>query len=155
LTQTCRSSEKWLAEFRGETDAVLCLTTSGILGRNLSTEERLQSLVLKPNCPRCGPINIGEHVFLNPTEFLDELAKKTLALGIKPELEVFDVGMIYTSLRYFGKGLLKPPLHFQFVLGTPAGSPATVKSLLHFSEIVPQGSTWSDRNRCRTASMAT
>jgi 3-keto-5-aminohexanoate cleavage enzyme len=41
------------------------------------------------------------------------------------------------------RGLLKPPLHFQFVLGTPAGMPATPKSLLHLSEIIPEGSTWS------------
>ena len=41
------------------------------------------------------------------------------------------------------KGLLKPPLHFQFVLGSHGGMPATPKSLLHLTEIIPQGSTWS------------
>jgi 3-keto-5-aminohexanoate cleavage enzyme len=41
------------------------------------------------------------------------------------------------------EGLLKSPLHFQFVLGTPSGMPATAKSLLHLAEIIPQGSTWS------------
>lgn len=51
--------------------------------------------------------------------------------------------MIYTSLRFLEKGLLQPPVHFQFVLGTPGGSAANVKSLLHFSEIIPSGSTWS------------
>jgi 3-keto-5-aminohexanoate cleavage enzyme len=90
-----------------------------------------------------GSINMGEHVFLNLPEFLEALAKKTLERGIKPELEVFEVGMVYTCLHYLERGLLKPPLHFQFVLGTPAGMPATPKSLLHLSEIMPQGSTWS------------
>jgi 3-keto-5-aminohexanoate cleavage enzyme len=46
-------------------------------------------------------------------------------------------------LRLLEKGLLKTPLHFQFVLGVPGGMPATAKSLLHLSEIVPEGSTWS------------
>jgi 3-keto-5-aminohexanoate cleavage enzyme len=86
---------------------------------------------------------MGENVFLNLPEFLETLARETLARGIKPELEVFEVGMVYTCLRYLEKGLLKLPLHFQFVLGTPAGMPATAKSLLHLSEIIPQGSTWS------------
>jgi 3-keto-5-aminohexanoate cleavage enzyme len=84
-----------------------------------------------------------ENVFLNPPEFLEILAKETLAKGIKPELEVFEVGMAQTCIRYLEKGLLKPPLHFQFVLGILGGMPATAKSLLHLSEIIPQDSTWS------------
>jgi 3-keto-5-aminohexanoate cleavage enzyme len=130
---------------RGETNAILCLTTSGIPGRNLPIEERLNPLSLKPELVSfdVGSINMGEHVFLNLPEFLETLAKETSVRGIKPELEVFEVGMVYTCLRYLEKGLLKTPLHFQFVLGTPAGMPATPKSLLHLSEIIPQGSTWS------------
>jgi 3-keto-5-aminohexanoate cleavage enzyme len=130
---------------RSETDAILCLTTSGIPGRNLPIADRLQPLALYPELVSfdAGSINMGGNVFLNPQEFLDALSKETLARGIKPELEVFEVGMVYTCLRYLEKGLLKPPLHFQFVLGTPNGMPATVKSLLHLCEIIPKGSTWS------------
>lgn len=130
---------------RSETDAVLCLTTSGIPGRNLPNRGRLSPLSLNPELVSfdAGSINMGENVFLNLPEFLEILAKETLARGIKPELEVFEVGMVHTCLKYLEKGLLKSPLHFQFVLGTPAGMPATVKSLLHLSEIIPQGSTWS------------
>jgi 3-keto-5-aminohexanoate cleavage enzyme len=130
---------------RGETDALLCLTTSGIPGRNFPISERLQSLTLKPELASfdAGSINMGENVFLNPQEFLDALAKETLATGIKPELEVFDAGLVYTCIRYLEKGLLKPPPHFQFVLGTPNGMPATAKSLVFITEIIPQGSTWS------------
>lgn len=71
------------------------------------------------------------------------LARETLVRGIKPELEVFEVGMVEICNRFLEKGLLKPPLHFQFVLGVLGGMPATAKSLLHLSEILPQGSTWS------------
>ena len=130
---------------RGETDAVLCLTTSGIPGRNLPTEERLQPLALKPELVSfdAGSINLGGSIFINTPEFLETLSRQTLAAGIKPELEVFELGMVQTCLRYLGQGLLKAPLHFQFVLGTPYGSPATVKTLVHFSELIPPGSTWS------------
>ena len=130
---------------RGETDAILCLTTSGIPGRNLQFQERLVPLSLNPELVSfdAGSINMRENVFLNPPEFLEMLAKETLAKGIKPELEVFEVGMVQTCIRYMEKGLLRPPLHFQFVLGVLGGMPATGKSLLHLSEIIPEGSTWS------------
>jgi 3-keto-5-aminohexanoate cleavage enzyme len=130
---------------RSETDALLCLTTSGIPGRNLPIAERLQPLALQPEFVSfdAGSVNMGESVFLNPPEFLDALAKETLAKGIKPELEVFEVGMVHTCLRYLEEGLLKPPLHFQFVLGIRGGMPATPKSLLYLTEITPSDSTWS------------
>ena len=76
---------------RSETDAILCLTTSGIPGRNLQFHERLIPLSLDPELVSfdAGSINMRENVFLNPPEFLELLAKETLAKGIKPELEVF------------------------------------------------------------------
>jgi 3-keto-5-aminohexanoate cleavage enzyme len=144
-TQEVSLFKEVVDRIRSETDAVLCLTTSGIPGRNLPIAERLQPLTLKPELASfdAGSMNMGESVFLNPPEFLDALARETLSSGIKPELEVFEAGMVETCIRYAGKGLLKPPLHFQFVLGTPGGMAATPKSLLHLSEIVPPGSTWS------------
>jgi 3-keto-5-aminohexanoate cleavage enzyme len=130
---------------RSETDAVICLTTSGIPGRNFPIEERLQSLAFQTELVSfdAGSVNMGENVFVNSPEFLAALARETLAKGIKPELEVFEVGMIYTCLRYLEEGLLKPPLHFQFVLGIRGGMPATPKSLLYLTEIIPPESTWS------------
>ncbi|MGQ9509976.1 MAG: 3-keto-5-aminohexanoate cleavage protein [Thermodesulfobacteriota bacterium] len=144
-TQKIELFKEVVNRLRNETDAILCLTTSGIPGRNLPISERLIPLSLQPELVSfdSGSINMGEHVFLNPQEFLETLAKETLERGIKPELEIFEVGMVYTCLRYLEKGLLKPPLHFQFVLGTPNGLPATVKSLLHLIEIIPPDSTWS------------
>ncbi len=144
-TQDLALFKEVVDRIRGETDAILCLTTSGIPGRNLPIPDRLISLSLNPELVSfdAGSINMGEHLFVNLPDFLEALAKETLSKGIKPELEVFEVGMVHTCLRYLERGLLKPPLHFQFVLGTPAGMPATAKSLLHLSEVIPQDSTWS------------
>jgi len=130
---------------RSETDALLCLTTSGIPGRNLPIADRLAPLSLQPELVSfdAGSINMGENVFLNPPEFLEALAKETAAQGIKPELEIFEAGMVVTCLRLLDRGLLQAPLHFQFVLGTPAGMPATAKSLLHLTEILPREASWS------------
>lgn len=130
---------------RAETDAILCLTTSGIPGRNLPTKERLLPLSLNPEFVSfdAGSINMGGNVFLNSPEFLDALAREAIKTGVRLELEVFEIGMVYTCLRYLKKGLLRPPLHFQFVLGVEGGMPATAKSLVHLTEIMPPDSTWS------------
>jgi len=144
-TQDQSIFEEIVGCIRAKTDAIICLTTSGIPGRNLPIEERFQSLSLKPDMVSfdAGSMNMGEIFFHNPPAFLEALAEKTKTLNIKPELEIFDVGWIDTCRRYLERGLLKAPLHFQLLLGAPGGSPANVKSLLYFSEIIPSGSTWS------------
>jgi len=128
-----------------KTDLILCLTTSGIPGRNLPTAERLAPLELKPELASfdAGSINLGNSVFINSPEFLESAAKKMKDNGVKPELEIFDLGMIVTCLRMRNAGKLAEPLHFQFVLGTPWGAPATPESLLHLHQHIPQNSTWS------------
>lgn len=128
-----------------KTDLILSLTTSGIAARNLPIEARLIPLELKPELASfdAGSINLGGGVFSNPPEFLDLLAKMMKKEGVKPELEIFDLGMIITTLRMRDEGKLEDPLHFQFVLGTPWGAPATPKTLLFLYEHIPENATWS------------
>jgi 3-keto-5-aminohexanoate cleavage enzyme len=130
---------------REETDLVLCLTTSGIPGRNLPTEERLQVLNLQPELASldAGSINLGGSIFVNTPDFLETAAQQMRAKGVKPELEIFDVGMIVTCLRMRSQGFFDDPLHFQFVLGTPWGSPGTPRALIHMCEMIPDDATWS------------
>ncbi|MBE9522194.1 MAG: 3-keto-5-aminohexanoate cleavage protein [Proteobacteria bacterium] len=130
---------------RERTDLLLCLTTSGIPGRNLAIEERLKPLELEPELASfdAGSINLGGSAFINTPEFLEAAAKSMKEKGVKPELEIFDVGMMVTCLRMRDQGYLEEPLHFQFVLGTPWGSPATPKSFLHLYEHLPEDATWS------------
>jgi 3-keto-5-aminohexanoate cleavage enzyme len=130
---------------RAETDAILCLTTSGIPGRNLSTEQRLAPLSLKPDMVSfdAGSVNTPAGVFLNPPEFLDALAAGARAQGVKLELECFEAGHVSTCLTYLRAGKIDAPLHFQFVLGTAYGMQADAASLLHLSGMIPAGSTWS------------
>ena len=124
---------------------VLCLTTSGIPGRNLEYEQRMASVELLPELASfdAGSINLGGQLFANPPDFLELLAQRMLDRGVKPELEVYDIGMIVVCLKLAEQGLLKKPLHFQFVMGTPSGIPATAKSLVHMLDLIPPDSTWS------------
>ena len=130
---------------REQTDVIVNLTTSGIAGRNLPMEDRLKSLELKPDMASfdAGSINLGGGVFINPPDFLDLAAHEMKRLSVKPEIEVFDSGMIAAALAMKAQGKLQDPLYFQFVLGTPSGAAATPKSLLHLTEIIPRGSIWS------------
>lgn len=149
--QTCMGSQNpeifhhVIEPIQKQTDAILCLTTSGIPGRNLPTKERLAPLSLKPEMASfdAGSINLGGSVFLNAPDFLDEAAARMHEEGIKPEIEIFDTGMMVTALRMRKEEKLKNPLHFQFVLGTPYGAPADPRILVYLHDMLPPGATWS------------
>ena len=128
-----------------KTDLLINLTTSGIAGINLPIAQRLISLELQPELASfdAGSINLGGGVFSNPPEFLDAAAMKMKEKGVKPEIEIFDLGMVVTALGMRNQQKLDDPLHFQFVLGTPWGAPATPKSLLYLHEYLPADATWS------------
>lgn len=86
--------------------------------------------------------NLGGAAFINTPKFLNQAAARMKETGIKPEIEVFDLGMLVTALRMRGEGKLDDPLHIQFVLGTPCGAPATPKALLLFYEHLPPNAHW-------------
>ena len=56
-------------------------------------------------------------IYENHPELVDELAARMLEYDIKPEIEIFDLAMLYAAARMAGDGQLKTPLHVQFVFG--------------------------------------
>lgn len=130
---------------RGKCDIVLNLTTSGDL--HATDETRMEHLVeLKPEMASydAGSMNwMHSGLFLNPPKFLEKLGQTMQENNVKPEIEIFDAGMVYNSLYYLKQGVLTAPLHFQFVLGAAGGTAATVENLVHLKSLIPQGSTWS------------
>lgn len=130
---------------RKDCDIVLNLTTSGGIG--LDDDIRMKPFIkLVPELASydCGSMNWQNNsVFENSPAFLEKLGKAMAEAGVKPEIEIFDVGMIYNALYYLKKGVLKAPLHFQFVLGAAGGMPATVENLVFLKNLIPEGSTWS------------
>ncbi len=134
-----------LVKEKKDCDVILNLTTSG--GTGLTDEVRFRPVdELKPEMASydCGTMNWQHRtVFENRPDFLEKLGMKMQEAKTKPEIEIFDVGMIHNALYYLKKGILKAPLHFQFVLGVPGGMPATVDNLLFLKNLVPSGCTWS------------
>lgn len=137
--------EKTVKLIRERCDIVLNLTTSGGLG--LTDEERMKPFIeLKPEMASydCGSMNWAHSsVFLNSPSFLEKLGTMMKEIGVKPEIEVFDAGMVYNAEYYLNKGILESPLHYQFVLGAPGGMAATVENLVFLKSLIPQNATWS------------
>ena len=127
-----------------ELDVVLNLTTSGSA---FSEELRLAHLpILLPEMYSYDPGSTNwanSYVFLNTPKFLEKLGTECTRLEIKPEIEIFDAGMIGNVEYYLKKGFLKLPLHYQFVLDVPGGMPGNLESLAYLLPKLPQGSTWS------------
>lgn len=71
-----------------------------------------------------GSVNFPTRVYENPPDLIRELADKMTQYGVKPEIEVFDLAMLYNAIDYARSGLLQPPLHVQFVLGVKHALPA-------------------------------
>ncbi len=133
-------------------DVIIQPSTGGAVG--MSDLERLQSTEVTPT-PEfatldCGTLNFGgDEIFINTDNTIMNFAKIMKERGIKPELEVFDKGMIDIALKINKKGLLVEPLHFDFVLGVQMT--ATLRDLVFMVGSIPAGSTWTAAGIGRSA----
>jgi uncharacterized protein (DUF849 family) len=111
-----------------------------------SPEERVAHVLkLKPDMCSLdiGSANSGIGVFVNAEVVIDRMAELIKGSGVKPEVEVFDVGHIQIARRLIRLGLLEKNAHFQLCMGTRMGAPATPKQAVHLAESLPPGVTWS------------
>lgn len=130
-------------EIRKRCDIIINLTTTG---RPIdSEEERMLPVELLPELVSfdAGSINFGAGVFINSPPFLESLARKTKEYNVKPEIEIFDAGMVDNAVRLAKNGLIDTPLHFQFVLGVTGGMSGDAKNLVFLKEAIPKDATWS------------
>ncbi len=117
-------------------------------GRGREPKDRGGMLYLQPDMASLatGSVNLATSIYANPPDFVEDLARTMLEHHIKPEVEVFDLAMLYNAARLVDKGLLKTPAHVQFVLGIANALPAR-RSVLEFliseSEDVLPGATWT------------
>jgi 3-keto-5-aminohexanoate cleavage enzyme len=102
-------------------------------GRSGKGSERGGMLPLKPDMASLstGSCNFPSIVYENHPDLIRELAHGMREHGIKPEIEVFDLSMLYQAIRMADEGLLVPPLHVQFVFGVRNAMPA-IRQVLDF-----------------------
>jgi 3-keto-5-aminohexanoate cleavage enzyme len=117
-------------------------------GRGRSQTERGRMLYLKPDMASLatGSVNFPAQIYENPPQLVEELARSMLENNVKPEIEVFDVAMLYNAKNLADRGLLKRPCQVQFVMGIPNALPAR-RTLLEFliselKDLMPDA-TWS------------
>lgn len=138
-------------------DVIIQPSTGGAVG--MTSDERLQPTLLKPEMATldCGTCNFGgDEVFVNTENMIIEFGKRMQELGIKPECEVFDKGMIDMAKRLSKKGYINKPMHFNMVMGVNGGISGEPKDLLFMVESIPEGSTFTVSGVGRTqTSMAT
>jgi uncharacterized protein (DUF849 family) len=92
----------------------------------------------------CGTMNFGEEViYISTPHYLRQMAEKIKGWGVKPELEVFDLGHIRFANQMIEDGLISSPPLFQICLGIAWGAPADTDSMLAMRNALPEGANWA------------
>ncbi|MBQ3579651.1 MAG: 3-keto-5-aminohexanoate cleavage protein [Bacteroidales bacterium] len=127
-------------------NVILIPSTGGAVG--MTPDERLDSTNTTP-IPEmatldCGTCNFGDEIFDNTMPTMRAFGKRMIEKGIKPEYECFEMGHLDTILTMARKGEVPgDPMQFNFVLGVPGCTPATVDNLCWLVKNIPAGSTWT------------
>ena len=128
-------------------DLILCVSTSG---RTYSKfEERSDCLnldgELKPDLGSLtlSSLNFNYEASISTPQMIQDLARKMLERGIRPELEAFDMGMINYAKYLIRKKLINPPYYFNLILGNIACAQADMLHLGLMVRELPEGSIWS------------
>ena len=117
-------------------------------GRSGTGKERGGMLHLRPEMASLttGSVNFAKMIYENHPTLINDLATTMLATDIKPEIEIFDLAMLYNAAKLVADGLLKSPVHVQFVLGIPGALPADREvlefELAQLTRMLP-GATWT------------
>jgi uncharacterized protein (DUF849 family) len=90
-----------------------------------------------------GSFNFGPHIFVNSPENVNKMAKRILDIGVKPELEVFDLGGLRQAKELIKNGYVKKPYLFQICLGIPWAAEATPEIMMTMRNALPSDALWS------------
>lgn len=117
-------------------------------GRGREAAQRGAMLYLRPDMASLatGSVNFPTSVYENPPDFVRTLATTMRDFGIKPEIEIFDLAMLYSTAQLVAEGLIAAPPHVQFVFGIRNALPAR-REILEFEvaqlqKLLP-GATWT------------
>jgi 3-keto-5-aminohexanoate cleavage enzyme len=140
--------ERTIRLIRERCDIVIEGSTGGV--NELSPAERSVSLQADIEMASLNPgsVNYDAGVYVNSPDDIAYWVQEMHRRRIKPDVAVFEVGMIANSVRLAEEGWIEPPFVFSFVLGQVGALPATPKNLLFLSETVPAGSLWSVAGHC-------
>ena len=133
------------AEIRARCDIVVQASTG--VGLTVPCEERVEILRGEEVDVRMATLNpasmtFGTGTFSNPPWFVEALARRMLERGIRPELEVYDLGHVGLCLDLVERGLVPEPLQFSFVMGVRGGMPGDPALLPMLRSMLPAAAVW-------------
>jgi uncharacterized protein (DUF849 family) len=92
----------------------------------------------------CGTMNFGgNYTYINTAPYLRTMAKIVQELGVKPELEVFDLGQVRLARSLIEDGLIDAPPMFQICLGIPWGAGADTETMAAMKQALPADAIWA------------
>ena len=114
---------------------------------NIGPEERLAHVeALQPEiCSLdCGTMNFGDNeIYISTPQCLRKEAELIQGWGVKPEMEVFDLGQIRFARQLIDEGLIDSPPFFQICRGSPWGASADTESMLAMRNALPADANWA------------
>jgi 3-keto-5-aminohexanoate cleavage enzyme len=126
--------------------AILCATTSGRVYKNFEQRSEVLTLEgeLKPDFASLtlGSLNFPKSASVNSPDTIAKLASFMKEKGIRPELEVFETGMINYAVYMKRKGYFDSPMFFNLILGNLGSMPARMADICHMVGSIPPGSCW-------------
>ena len=113
----------------------------------IGPEERLAHVnKLRPDICSidCGTMNFGDNeIYISTPQYLRTMAGLVQEWGVKPELEVFDLGHVGLARQLIAEGLIDDPPLFQICLGIPWGADASADSMIAMRNALPPGANWA------------
>lgn len=129
---------------RDSTDLIVQLSTGGRADLDAAARaEPVRRIRPEMASLTTGSMNFPDQVYANSFETVQYLAAVMHDAGTKPEMEIFEAGMVDNALALVDQGLAEAPLHFDFVMGSRGSQPATARQLVFLAESIPAGATWT------------
>lgn len=128
-------------------EVILCATTSSRVGNDL--DARMMALDLDDDLlpdlvsVTLGSANFPRSVNANPPDQIVALLERAAEVGVRPELEVFELGMVNTLHVLRDRGLVPDPPIVNVLLGSLGSAPAFVGDLATIAQRLPAGSEWA------------
>jgi uncharacterized protein (DUF849 family) len=93
----------------------------------------------------CGSFNydVNNYVYVSTTDMLRTGAKRLQKLGVKPELEVFDLGHIWFAKKMIAEGIIDAPPLFQLCMGVKWGAEGSTANMKAMVDNLPSGANWA------------
>ena len=142
-TQSLDAFERTIALIKDRCDIIVEGSTGGFndltpAARSVALHADIEMASFNP-----GSVNYDAGVYINPPDAIAYWAEEMHRRGIKPDVAIFEAGMIANATRFIAEGCFAPPTLFSFVLGQTGALEATPRNLCFLAESLPDGALWA------------